>query len=384
MILSLAVYITLAGILWLLAKDQQLMIGRNLSDLQRTFWKWQNIAAFLIFALLYGIRYNVGVDNLSYIEIYEGTAKGLTVRSDSLEIGYDLIQHTFIDLDLHYSVFIGLWGFMQIALIYYGLRKDKYLLPYVALFMILGPAWLRMANIMRQAVVECAFIVLIEFITKKQFLKYLIGIGICFLIHKSAIILLPFYFIFQKTIFPKNKWIGVGCILICTLIGSSPVWIQSMNFIDSILVFLDYDSYSQNFEDIMNDQENFRAWGPARAGLWILYLFTTWIFLSLRNKYHFNIRYDLYFECFFFGCCLYELFANTSQIFIRPISYFQSFSIVVVPICLYYLNKSRHYYKYGLMCFLAYFNTIWWTIKAYIGNGIGEAAPEVYKFFFLQ
>lgn len=81
---------------------------------------------------------------------------------------------------------------------------------------------------------------------------------------------------------------------------------------------------------------------------------------------------------------MYELFANTSQIFIRPISLFQSFSVAVVPICLYYLWKTRRKFLFYVMAILAFFNTYWWTVKAYLANGTGEQSPEVYKFFFLQ
>ncbi len=384
MILSLFVYSFLAIILWALAKDQLSSRLKHNSFLMNTFWTWQNLISILLFGLVYGIRYNVGVDNLMYIKIYEDLKHGIVIRSDTLEAGYQLIQQTCVNTGFHYSIFIGFWGAVQLGLIYYAMRRDKYLLPLIALFIILGPTWLRLANIMRQAVVECAFVLLIQFVVDKKMWKYIIGVLLCTLVHKSAILLLPFYFIFQKPIFPKNKWIGIGCIISCTIIGMTPIWIQSMTFIEVVLSFLGYQDYTDNFTEIMKDQNNFRAWGPARAGLWFLYILIVWHYLILRRKFNFDKRFDIYFECFFFGTCMYELFANTSQIFIRPLSYFQSFSIVVVPICIYYSWKAKRHLIYYILCFLAFFNSYWWTIKAYIGNGLGEKAPEVYKFFFLQ
>ncbi len=380
MILSIGVYSLLAVILWVLAKDQLIKQNGTLSR-DKSFFTWQTVASIVIFAIVYGVRYNVGVDNLMYIKIYEYVQNGSYLRKD-MEFGFECVQNLFTNLGFHYSVFIGLWGALQIGLIYYATRRNKYLLPFIALFIVLGPTWLQWANIMRQAVVECAFVFLIEFVVKRKLMFYVAGVLLCCLIHKSALLLFPFYFILQKPVFPKNQWIAVGVVLLCTVIGSTPTWIQSVNFIESVLSFMDYDAYVNNFKEIMNDQENFRAWGPSRAGLWALYLMAAWIYPLLRKSFKFDKQFDIYFECFFFGNCMFELVANTSQIFVRPLSYFQSFSVVVIPICLYYLSKTPKRTFFYLMCMLAFFNTFWWTIKAYIG-GVGEAAPEVYKFFFM-
>lgn len=380
MIISFCIYGALAFILWLLAKDQLRFQNRVRSD---SFCTWQNICAIAIFAAIYGLRYNVGVDNMAYIRLYQALENGNALRSDTLELGYRYLQQLFVDIGLHYSMFIGLWGALQIGLIYYAMRRNKYLLPFIALFIVLGPTWLRWANIMRQAVVECAFVVLIDYIVEKKVWKYALGIALCCLVHKSAILLLPFYFILQKPIFPKSRWVAVGCLVCCTIIGSTPTWIKSMNFIESVLSFMEYDAYTFNFKMIMQDVDHSRAWGPARAGIWLLYVIATWTYLRLRTQFNFSKHFDIYFECFFFGNCMYELFVNTNQIFIRPLSYFQSFSLIIIPICLYYLWKSRKTALYHTMCLLAFFNTFWWTIKAYLG-GMGDKAFEVYKFYFMQ
>lgn len=378
MILSLLVYSLLAVVLWLLAKDQ---LGRNTKN---TFWTWQNISAIMLFATIYGVRYNVGVDHLMYVRIYQALQRGIVLREETLEPGYQFFQQLFVDLELHYSVFIGLWGALQIGLIYYAMRRDKYLLPLIGMFIVLGPAWLSWANIMRQAVAECAFVFIIEYIVNKRIWLYIIGVSLCVLVHKSAILLFPFYFLLQKPLFPTNKWIGAGCIVLCTLIGMTPTWISSIGWIEGVLEFLEYDSYTSQFDEIMEDTDNYRAWGPSRAGLWGLYLLTAWTYLTLRTNFRFEKRYDIYFTCFFWGNCLYELFANTSQIFIRPLHYFLALSIVVVPICIFYSKRAKKDVLYRSLCVLAFFNTFWWTIKAFLNGGKGENAFEVYTFFFMQ
>lgn len=382
MLISLFTYIILAALLYFLAKDQ---LNSQYGKLMfyKSFWTWQNVSAILIFAFFYGVRYNVGVDNMMYISTYEVLLNGSEL-SEHFELGYTWIANLFASLDAHYSIFIAFWGALQIFFVYYAMRRNVYLLPYIALFIVLGPVFLNWANIMRQAVAECIFIYSIELITDKKLLKYCFWIILASLIHKSAILLFPFYFILQKPIFSKSRGLLVGILLICTVIGWTPAFMHLMDRIEGVLSFLEYDAYVNNLNNIIADSNNFRQWGPARAGTWILYIVTIWIYPKASKSLNLDKRFDIYFECFFYGRCLYELLANTSQIFIRPISYFVDFYIIIVPVCLYYLYKQKKQLLYIAMLVLSYFYTIYWTFKAYTSGGAGDNACEVYKYFFIQ
>ncbi|MEE0979444.1 MAG: EpsG family protein [Muribaculaceae bacterium] len=371
----------MAILLWILAKFEVKDCEGKQLRIQQQFWTWENIATILLFGAFYGVRYNVGPDNLMYIKIYEAFANGHVFREDDLEAGYKFAQQLFNGLNLHYSIFIGFWGALQIGFVYYAMRRYKYLLPFMSLFIILGPPFLTWANIMRQAVVECAFILFVEFIVERKMWKYLIGVLLCTLIHKSAFLLIPFYFLLQRPVFPRKWWVSVIIVAVCTAIGSTPTFVEKLGFIDDVLKFLDYNQYQ--FDEVLKDSDNFRAWGPARAGVWALSILCCGLYPYLRSTFRFNKQFDIYFCCFFFGTCLYELFANTQQIFIRPLAYFRDCMVVVVPICLYYITKTNIKPLFLLLFLLACFNSIWWTVKAYL-SGAGEKAFEVYKFFFLQ
>lgn len=383
MILSLFVYILLAFSLWFLAQSQ-LAFHPISPKGTRPFWTSENILAFLLFAAIYGMRYHVGVDNEMYINCYEALLQNNRILRDSFEPGYNFVSDVFAVGGFHYSFFIGFWGLLQIGLLYYSQRKNQYLLPYIALFIVLGPIWLTWANIMRQCVVECVFILSIELILNRKLWAYVGVILLGTLIHKSAIILLPFYFILRKPLIPQKRWILIGILLACTAVGMTPSFMHLMKNVEVVLAYLSYDDYVNNFQQILEDADNSRAWGPARAGTFILYLITIWEYPRLSKKFLFSQRFDIYFMCFFYGRCLYELFANTSQIFLRPITYFMDFYVVVVPICLYFLKKENRQLLFMIMSILAYTYTIYWVLKAFQGGGLGEKAPEVYKFFFLQ
>lgn len=382
MVLSIIIYIIWAGILYVLANDM-LYSSNGLISKSTKFLTPQNILAIFIYAILYGIRYNVGVDNMMYIECYESLLNTGRILRDSFEPGYLYLSKAFANVGLHYSWFIGFWGALQIGFTYYALRRDRRILPYVALFIILGPIFQTWSNIMRQAVAECIFLFTVQYIVDRKMWKYIFWILIATLIHKSAIILIPFYFILNKPMVPKSGLTLALIFLTCTIIGWSPTWTNILYNVESVLKFLEYNAYTDNLEGIIEDANQFRVWGPARTGIWLLYILTIYLYPKVRKYFNLGKRFDIYFVCFFYGRCGYELVANTSNIFVRPLSYFYDFSIVIVPLTIYYLHKRKSRFISPIMWILAYFNTIYWTLKAYSPGGLGAESPEVYKFFFM-
>ena len=92
-------------------------------------FNWYNIDFILpiiCFSFIFGIRYNVGNDYMSYLDIYEGYAHYYTIRDD-LEIGFEFVTRLMAETGLHYSIYFGLIAFLQIFLIYYTFRKEGYL-----------------------------------------------------------------------------------------------------------------------------------------------------------------------------------------------------------------------------------------------------------------
>lgn len=385
MILSFAVYLILACSLYILAK--QIVIKDRV--LLRTtgsnapFGDLPTILSILIFALICGVRYNVGVDNLSYIRQYTHLQQTGNLSRDNFEPLFGAVANICASLNLHFSIFMGFWAGLQLFFVYYSMRRDKYLLPFLALFIVLGPTFLSWTNGLRQTVVICIFTFLIEYIVAHKLWHYVIGILICSCIHKSAIILLPFYFVFQKPLYFKSRSLNISIAIVCTILGMNPGWIYMVNDLKGVLAFMDYGNYADQLELITENADQAMAWGPARVGLYILDILAIALFPKIKEIYRLDKRFDIYFCAFLFGTFFFNLFANTSHIFLRPIAYFRDFRLIIVPVCLYYLFKERRYALFSLMAVLAFFYTLYASSKAFV-SGLGEKAPEVYKFFFLE
>lgn len=385
MILSILTYLILALALYALA--QNYVISNNLY-LERygqspRFFMPQIWLSLLIFGLICGLRYNVGVDNLVYIKFYSFVLNEANAFNEHFEPLFLLITRLFSYSGFHWSVWLGFWGVIQIGFTYYSVKDYRFLLPYLALFIVLGPTFLSWTNGLRQCVVICIFYWAIQFAVQKRYIVYSCIVLGCLFIHKSAVLLLPMYFLYQYPWVPSKKYVQLIFVIVCTIIGLTPTWLDIMNNIKPLLDSIDYKSYADNLERISKSND-IMGWGPARIGIWLLDIMTIWVYSILNSQYKFPKLFNVFFFSFFWGICAFNLFSNTSHIFLRPIAYLRDFRLLIVPICLYYLKKDNQERTLFLMSCLAYFYTLYGTIKAYTDNGLGDNSPEVYKFFFLQ
>ncbi|MGM9843462.1 MAG: EpsG family protein [Muribaculaceae bacterium] len=385
MILSLTVYLFLAIALYVLARGSyEATVHKDGVMLQRVsqFWDWQIIASILLFAVVCGVRYNVGVDNLGYIKQYVYAQEHGTVLRQDFEPLFAWVQMSMANFGFHYSVFNGFWAAIQITFIYYALRNDKKYLPYVALMIVLSPIYLKWMNGVRQCVVECVFFFLIEYIEKKQMWKYMLGVFLCSFIHSTAILLVPMYFIFQKPFYFKRWWVRIAIFLLCTYFGSQTGWFKSMMGVTDILEFIGYDRYADRMEYITTNLHEAKDWGPEKVGLFILDIMAIIIAPTFIKKYKLGKRFDIYYCAFFWGACGFRLFYDLSHLFYRIFAYYYDFYIIVIPISIYYLHKEKRIALFAFMAFLAYFSTFYRSVKCGLTNNL--ESWELYRFFFTQ
>ncbi len=382
-IIGISAYVICALILWLLNREYVGFRREETRFIPTIFREWPILLSILLFGIFYGIRYDTGADNLMYIDTFEKIKSGVRYR-ENIEYGFLLISQFLASLELHFSAYIAFWGCLIYYFLYKTLKPYYYVLPYFALFLVLGPMFLEMANIMRQMVAFSIFIYAIKFIEKRNILKYCLCIAICVLFHKSAIILLPFFFLLMNPLVPKKCWVAVLIFVCFTIIGNSPQWSSYLLNIEQLLIFWDYGNYVDHLASFTESDWSI-GWGPGRIFSWMLMLLTIVIFYNLNKNHKISKILKKYFCCFFWGACLYNLLINTNQVFLRPISYFYDCYIIVIPICLYYLSKIKtHSYSkniaYWGYSFLAYFYSVYFVIHGTLTN----TSYEVYKLFFLE
>ena len=127
-------------------------------------WDQYLICYMIFFAIIGGIRWNVGVDNLTYIKY----AVNPTSIAESTEPFYRIITTLLHDIGCHWSIGICFWCFLQIYFITMALKQYRYLLVLLPFILFGGRYWMDAMNVMRQMVVACACLWASKFIIEKK------------------------------------------------------------------------------------------------------------------------------------------------------------------------------------------------------------------------
>lgn len=379
MLQSLLVYGLLSVALFALGKNSEARGNfYNKLGTQPPFWVWETVVVLFLFAFISGVRWNVGVDHLSYLRSYENIMRGGEFRESGVEFGFDYITKLFADLNIHFTIYFGFWAFLQIFFIYYALKDERYLWPFIGVVIIMGPHYLSWMNGIRQMLVACMFVYAVQFIKTRKLIPYLFIILAATLIHKSAILLLIFYIIPQKDYF-KNRYINLALCVVTVIIGLNPYWLQATNFIEVTLSSIGYEGYAENL-DILIDSKSEMALGPRRLSILLLNMLVIWFTPSLKSKFE-DTNYLSYFNFTFLGVLLHNLFANAGHIFLRPISYFTIFLALTTSYLLYYL-KLKTPKGVSIEFVLVFIVAVSYTLLSCISEyGKGDMDTANYKFF---
>lgn len=296
-----------------------------------------NILPILLYTIVIGLRYSVGVDWENYRETYESIhnftfSEMLELR---FEIGFTCMLFLCDFFNAPVYTLFTIIAFFQILLLH-NAYKDEKNMPYIYLaFILSGIAIQGFCNLLRQDIAFCIFLIALKSSTKHKFLHYIFicAIAVCF--HKSALILLPLYFLWvRRSCFFSNIFIQYGLLLICILSSFlEPVKFFSL-YITDILTFIEYD----NYVDVLNELKTNNIWGVTRYFILAANIVIITISNNMKRFYEselLNKSYDLY----FIGICCYFLFMG-NMMFGRITLYFTNFLFIIYGYALYYFIKQ--------------------------------------------
>lgn len=331
MLLSFIIYITL---MVLMIVSGRYFINRQyilFSKSQEFTWGFAILIPSLLFALLFGMRYGVGVDHLSYLEAY------LIGTTHRMEIGYVFFQTLFQKYNIHFSFFFGFLAFVQIYFFLNAFKNHKYLFAYLVLILFLGTFYTGWMNGIRQSIATCIFIYSIQYIEKRKLIKFLLCILLAISFHKSAIILIPAYLIFRYDIF-KIRWLQWGIYIFAIIIYyTSFDFLNLDTYFDRVSVLLKYDS-SYTYEDAKILLE---ANGTGLGFITMQVINFIIIFYAEKMKmYYKSSFFTILYNMFLIGIFGYTAFAG-SVVLARPFGYFAIMKLPISAFLLYFLSKSK-------------------------------------------
>lgn len=301
-----------------------------------------------IFSLITGLRYDVGTDHLFYLEAY------LDGDNERLEFLFSGLSDLYRSLGVHPVLYFFSLSLIQISFFILAFRENRFVLPFLAVFLFTNSLYGSWINTIRQDIAICIWIYAIQFILNKDWKRYLICCLICFGFHRSSFIFVLFYPLFctGKDFFSSTKMqfalIAVAVFirhsfggLLNRLEGMIQVYMNSMSLITGSETL--YDSYTVegSVDQMINNADS-----VTQTGLAFLFRCAVCIIIVLYSpklkQYYHSKRFNLYYNFFFIALLVSLMLPPGAFNLARPFQCFIPFlTILLAYFCYYLINQRR-------------------------------------------
>lgn len=383
MIQSILVFISVSLILFALGwhvqvREQRLKLSDSKAEL--SFWSWEILLSILVITLMMGLRFQTGNDYDMYLKQFQQVKEtGQFTRAD-FEIGFYWITRLLADSGLHFAFYFAFWALVQAFALYFGLRHHKYLMPWVGMLLILGPYGFNFLTFMRQWTISMMLVAMIPLIQRRKFIPYFLLTLLAITIHKSAWLLIVFYFLPYIKVKPKSPKVLLSIFALCVILGIWPIWFKLFGFVPDMLDFIGYHKYSHHLVDVIHGKFRCMGWGP----LHLISIFSSLVFIYYYPKLRVHFSQDkllpVYFILAFVGTCFENLMMNTHHSMLRPVEYLYMFVVIMIAYCVTYLIAKKQYIKATVCCLLPCSYTIIDIIKVSV-SGVSQQSL-FYHFIF--
>lgn len=297
----------------------------------------------LAFAVVFGIRYGVGVDHVNYLDIY---LYGYQWRQD--EPLFVMIQNFFALNNFPYPVYFGFLSFLQVSLFFMAFRKEPKLLVWLVVFLFFDGLLGSWNNIMRAAIAGCIWIFSIDFIVEKRIIPYLVCSLFAVGFHYSSVILVIAYPLFYKGVdfFGKVKLqyilLAIAFIVRFSFSRFAGLFETIINMFSSISV--KYEYYTA--EKILQGGKEALQTGTSLAFYFVILVNIVIIAYSHKMHEYFNSRkFNVVYNIYFIGVLLFYVFPLGFVSLTRPFRYFYFFRSIMLAYFALYLFENRKYVR---------------------------------------
>ncbi len=366
----------------LASKSDEYIRNYDTSPLIWDKYLWWFVAFFTIIG---GLRWSVGSDCLSYAVIFDH----VTIDPSNKEILWKTIIRMMRSVGLHWAFGLALYAFIQIYFITDVLKPYRKLLIFLPFVFFGGRYWLDTMGAVRQMTVVCGFLWVSRFIYDRKPIYYAAFIIVGSMIHQSALILAPFYFIPNKLHFENKRWLLIAVLLACLIIGKTPAFHGAVGYVQMIARAANYEDKVDSLTELLTSGQNDEAlaFGPMMFTYLLIPIFIIWYGPLLKEEYEDKIPYfGLWYNLAYLYACGYFLVCNIGHYFIRPMMYFSLFQMVMATMVLHYLWTRFKEYGIGQLacyffCFVIFTNTAWDVYKANTSGNILETSTYKISLF---
>lgn len=359
-------------------REQRQLLGGG-SELP--FWSWEIVAMVLVFVAVSSARWLTSWDYNMYYCYYVSIQSLGEYSRENFEPFFALLTIALARTGAHFSIYFAFWAVVQIVLLLFAMRHRKALLPWLALCVFLGPYYIFWMGFIRQAIVECLFVLMVELIVRRKFWWYLLLSMVAMGIHRMCILFIPMYFIPLIPVKVNKRWLPFVLLGACVVLGSFPQWIKML--FDNLGSFADVMGYGHYYRLFMsNDQEYaFRpVIGPARLCPLLSCLIMMWYYPAMRAKFSHDTSFPALYRFALVYMGYINLFANTTQYLTRPGELMRTVFLVMVCYTLSYLWRERRWLPFAAISFCNFYYVFYEMAKAHFTPG-SIYVPSMYHTF---
>lgn len=283
--------------------------------LEKIKFKGKELLVVIILVIVSSIRYNIGFDYKVYFKIIKTNDLYQIQRFEF----FNKLVLFFTRICSNIQVFFLIYSLLIIGIVYLVIKKYSYnKMDSIFIWYTEPLFFLTSLSSVRQSLAVSICFFSLKYIFEKKQIKFLMTIGVAILCHKSAVIFLPMYYVYQLDFIKysrKNMLLVVGIFLIVRYF-----------FIFTIGNMLGYGNY-------------FRieySYGQKIALIMLLYSFLCFLFIKDSQKK--EERFLIFLS--FVGGVLYFGLKN-----IYGASRIGRYYLMTLPLCIPIFEKNRRYLK---------------------------------------
>ena len=318
----------------------------------------------IVMIIFAGIRWETGTD----WENYQYYFKIIDIRpwgNTAMEVGYEFIVRAFKTLvSSEYTAFLIFCAAYIIIFTYVVLYKLSPF-PLFSLFLLFSYSFVGSGFGVRQDLSIALSLTALLFIQERSLPKFLLVVFAAALIHNSAVIFLPAYWLYNFRWNTMKALAVVAFTLICVVFSDT-----IMGTVGSLISARKVELYMTL--GMETEANPYKTLAKALVGRLFFFFAMVW-FVDYDNedKKFYNGLFNLY----VFGVVIFSIFSPISMIFGRLARFYDIYQILLLPMAYYY---AKRIYKVVIFLFVTAFSVL--KFSTAIGESEGTFVP--YKTIF--
>ncbi|MGL5682631.1 MAG: EpsG family protein [Marinifilaceae bacterium] len=287
----------------------------------------------IIFSLIIGCRYMVGIDYPVYLQEYNNAQWGCDYMFD-----FEIIpKYTMLFLSqnhIHFSIWFVLMAFLTIFFFIKSFdEKIIDLLPISLLFLcLIHLAFIN--NVVRQSVALTIIMCAVRYIRSHNLFKYIMLIFLAYGFHTSALIFLPMYWVVRLKILSNRIFQLI--IFAISVVFSDRIVPLLIEMSSGYLGYIGYENRLERFD--IDDTLMIEFSSGIGYYVKLILAFFIIIFTPILNRAFVDRDFMYFNRLYFIGICLYTITANF-MLLGRMALYFDIFYVIMLAFLVKYLQS---------------------------------------------